>query len=96
MDFAKTAILLDKYRSLKKDQTYLKNLVFEQVHYNMWKGRYGGSIGGEIGLYTPGEKGRSLTRRQLGEIGVISSSIQLFDKRNNGLIFEYTEEKPSY
>jgi hypothetical protein len=66
------------------------------VTIRMWKGRYGGSIGGEIGLYTAGEKGRSLNRSQLGEIGVISSSIQLFDKRDNSLIFEYTEEKPSY
>jgi hypothetical protein len=56
----------------------------------LWKGTYGFlALGAEIGLYT--KNGRSLTKKEIAALGIKSTKVQMFNKEDNSLIGEKTE-----
>lgn len=62
----------------------------------LWKGWYGpfAGSGGEIGLYN--KNGTSMNRKQLEDLGLKSTKLEVYRKDDDSEVAQYSEKKPSF
>ena len=62
----------------------------------LWKGNYAifGGLGAEIGLYNT--NGDCMTRKELKDLGLKSTTLLIVNKKDNKIVNQYTEKSPSF